>query len=189
MKLGFIFVGLLLVFSLVSAEQIYKLDLDICKNDTVILNHFEVSSGSISSFPQVGDEVYEFRIVSTEGHELFSEEFKLNFVTYPFMGPDATGPDIVDINVVRYSWKLPYFENAWKIQLYHGNKKIFEYELPLEEAEDSELEISEPAIPGSSGPEIHQQANQEEEGGLCFLSLVLLLSLLGIVYVQKGDPR
>jgi len=193
MRINFVIVGLVLIFSLVSAEQIYNLDLDIYKNDTVVLNNFKIASGSVSSFPQVGEEEHTFRIISNEGHQLYSEDFKLNFVTYPFMGPNATGPDVVDINLVRYSWKLPYFEDAWKIQLYHGNKKIFEYELlveeeeglPVEEVEDMpESETSEESGPGASESGISEV--EEENGGMCFLSLVLLLGM-AVICMPRED--
>ncbi|NYZ74625.1 hypothetical protein H0O00_05755 [Candidatus Micrarchaeota archaeon] len=142
----FILVFLLSVFGLLQASQVYVLDLTICKNDTVELNRFGIQPGSPGYFPQVGDYKYEFRIIARNATVLFTQPFRLEFVTYPFPGPNSTNPDIVNITNMWYDWKLPYYKDAAFIQLFHEDKKIFEYELPQQETEEEPDETPEKPV-------------------------------------------
>lgn len=162
--------GLFLIFSLVNASQVYVFDLDIYENDTVILKKFDVRLGGQSYFPDVGEEEYEFRILSRSSTMLFSQPFRLNFVTYPFIGPNSTEPGIVPIYKISYTWELPYFEDAALVQLFHEDKIIFEYELPGEEIEE---------------PQDAPTTEADAEGGVCCGTAIFAIILPFVFIIRE----
>ncbi|NYZ74624.1 hypothetical protein H0O00_05750 [Candidatus Micrarchaeota archaeon] len=146
MKTKYFLVSLMLVLSLANAAKIYELHLTIYKNDTVVLNGFDTREGEVSIFPTSEDNNYEFRIISGGDTTLFSQPFHLGFVAYRFQGPNATEPSVVPYDQVEDYWNLPYYENAALIQLFHDGRKIFEYELPQQTAEEEPGETPEKPV-------------------------------------------
>ena len=128
-----IFLILIFFISLSSAYKIYELHLIIYKNDTVDLKALNVTEGMTSAFPSAGNDNYEFRIMSRDNKMLFNRSFQLEFEAYLFRGPNSTSPGVVPLEQYEDYWRLPYFDDAEKIQLYHEQKKIFEYTVPKEE--------------------------------------------------------
>ena len=135
---------LLFLLSISQASSVYNLDLTIWKNDSVQLNHFSINAGTPGYFPQQGDEMYEFRLLSEDGTNIYSKTFYLTFVTYPFRGPNSTEPGEVNISKIDYQWELPYDDNATSIQLFHDDKKIFEYGLPRKEQQSGSAGTTQP---------------------------------------------
>ena len=137
-----IFLSLIFLLAFSSAYQVYELHLVIHKNETVNLLGFQVVDGEMSAFPSAGQDNYEFRIVSKNGSVLFNRSFQMNFTAYRFRGPNSTAPDVVGLSQVEDYWKLPYFEDGDKIQLFHSGNKIYEYKVAEEKSEDGICAIS-----------------------------------------------
>jgi len=130
MNRPFVFVALLLLCSIASAESVYMLDIIIYQNDNVELRSFDIISGSPGPFSDAGgNNNYEFRILSKDKEVLFDQSFHLGYAAYRFRGPNSTSPDIVPYDKTENYWRLPYFDDAALIQLFHEGKIIFEYDV------------------------------------------------------------
>jgi len=124
-----ILVCMLLLASFAGASKVYELHLIIYKNDSVTLISINETQGKPGPFPSAGDDNYLFRMLSDDGTVLFNQSFQMDFFAYRFRGPNSTLPDVVALTQREGYWKLPYYENASIIALYHEEKKIFEYDL------------------------------------------------------------
>lgn len=129
MKNIFIFSCLLMLFSFVYA-QAYYLNLIIYKNDSVELQSFSIHNGSAREFPVSLKNNYEFRIIAKDRSLLFSQPFVVNFIGYPDPLENSSAPGEVLLNKREDTWSLPYYSEAQYIQLFHEDKKIWEYEIP-----------------------------------------------------------
>ncbi len=139
------FILLLIVFGLVHTANIYEFDVAIHENDTAEVIGFKLSTGEKSYFHSTEDNNYEIRIVS-DSRELFSQGFEMHFHDGLFRGPNSTLPDTGPITTVTYYWRLPYFENASAIQLFHEEKLILEY--PIVDSDEGPLAGLDPLICG-----------------------------------------
>ncbi|MCX6774116.1 MAG: hypothetical protein NTY68_03930 [Candidatus Micrarchaeota archaeon] len=171
-----IFAALLLILSITNAA-VYELHLVIYKNDSVELKDLNVTLGSPGPFPDAGnDNNYEFRIMAKDNGVLFNQSFHLGFVAYRFRGPDSTEPDVVPYNKTDNYWRLPYFDNASRIQLFHENRLIFEYAIP--EKQETESTNAAPNAQGGGGIDIY----------LVFSYAFALLVVAFIIYKTLSKP-
>jgi len=122
-------VCLLLLASLASASKVYELHLIIYKNDTVDLISINETDGRPGPFPSAGEDNYFFRILSDNGTVLFNQSFQMDFFAYRFRGANSTLPDVVSLEKREGYWKLPYYEDATVIELFHEDKMIFDYNI------------------------------------------------------------
>jgi cell division protein FtsL len=119
--IGIVFLfGLQNVFA--QSQVVYSVQLEINKNDTVILKNISADYGIISHFPQQVTG-YSIKVVSNEGKELFNANLGVSFT----MILDPVG--VVKMNRTFVSARVPYFENARIISVYHSDKQIFSLDL------------------------------------------------------------
>lgn len=112
----------LLITSAYGSELVYKLDLDLYKNNTAKLNSIEVISGVTSHFSP-SDADYEIKTLS-DSDELFSGNLQVSFDV--MIDPPITGMALDEQNV---RIRLPYHPNADKIKLYHMKNEILSIDL------------------------------------------------------------
>jgi len=126
-------VCMLLWFSLANASQVYQLHMIVYANDTVQLVNITIRDGEPDIFPSAGEDNYAFKIISTKNKTLYDQPFQMGFVAYRLIPRNSTVPDEVLLEKREELWRLPYFDDAATIQLFHENKKIFEYQLPQQQ--------------------------------------------------------
>jgi len=129
------FFCLLALLPLSNAAKVYEFHLIVYNNDSVGLVSFNISDGKVSAFPSAGEDNYFFRILSADGKVLFNKSFQMGFEAYRFRGPNSTASDVVQLQSVEDYWRLPYHPDATSVELFHGDKKIFQYKLPEEKPE------------------------------------------------------
>ena len=129
------FFCLLMLLPLSNAAKVFEFHLIIHKNDSVKLVSFNITDGKVSAFPTAGEDNYLFRILSADGKVLFNKSFQMGFEAYRFRGPNSTAPDVVQLESVEDYWRLPYYQDANSVELFHENKKFFQYKLPEEKPE------------------------------------------------------
>lgn len=121
--------------ALAQESKVFVLDLIIYKNDSnATLNDFSVADGIPTDFPEItevfqGQEQYTIKIISVNNEVLFQKEFLISFTPAPFIPPSGTTPEVTNLTNVEKYLRLPYFEGAKKIEIYHDNKIIFTYEI------------------------------------------------------------
>lgn len=128
-----IFFLLLLISWSGYSAKVFELDITIHENDSVDLINFQITEGDVSYFYSTDKDNYEVRILSDAGQILFNQSFEMHFFGNLFRGPNSTSPDTGPITRIDNYWKLPYFEDAALIQLFHEDKNIFEYQVAQEE--------------------------------------------------------
>lgn len=115
----------LIIFSTIKAqeikeEKIYSLLLIIFKNDTVVLEKFSVEVGMQSHFPST-DTGYYIQIISYKNERLFKSNLGISFtIHYQTFAEEPKDLEKILINI-----RLPYFEEAERIEIYHGDSLIF----------------------------------------------------------------
>lgn len=130
-----IFCVCLLLASLADAAKVYELHMIIYKNDSVKLVSFNVTDGRAGPFPTAGEDNYLFRMLSDNGTEIHNQSFQMDFFAYRFRGANSTLPDVVPLEQREEYWKLPYYEDVATIELFHEERKIFEYRVKPEKEE------------------------------------------------------
>ena len=115
-----------------AAPFAYEVKLTVYKNDTVELKSFLTINGSPSELPTGYENTYEVRIISVDGLVLFNQSFEIGFVSpagRAFTGPGGTRLNDTPPEKAEQTWYLPVYKNAALIQLYHYDKKIWEYKI------------------------------------------------------------
>ncbi|MDO8553738.1 MAG: hypothetical protein Q7S22_02940 [Candidatus Micrarchaeota archaeon] len=129
----FLLIMFILSFSiLVSAEKTYDLRLIIHKNDTVEFVSIMSIDGTSDPFLDVNRSGYSFRILSKNGAVLESGGFNLGFVSHIDTIPSSnisSEEQFIERDKSKGHWYLPYFKDAKLIQLFHKDKKIWEYDV------------------------------------------------------------
>ena len=126
--------SLLFILSSGSAQddqKIFYLHLIIYKNDSVDFKEFSTIYGTPSIFPdQPIEENYTVRVLSKENKILFKGYLEISYVAHP-MPPEGQPEVDVYFNESEQYIRLPYFEQASKIQIFHIDKLIFKYDVPV----------------------------------------------------------
>ena len=119
---GIILVLVPLAFAAKPPDLVYKTNLDIYKNNTVVLNSFEVVEGAISHFPS--DQKPFGVSVFSGSQELFSKSIDVSFSL--ILDPPITGFDLEKQNV---EMRLPYYRMADEIKIHNSGTEIFSINL------------------------------------------------------------
>jgi hypothetical protein len=108
-----------------SLDKIFVLDIYIYRNDsTAKLVDFKLTEGVPQSFPEPPPEFnYTLTIYSVDNQILFQKPIIVGFLVSIF----PEGEKLLDEVFLRL--RIPYFENAKRIDIYRNNKKIFSYEI------------------------------------------------------------
>jgi hypothetical protein len=131
-----IFLAILFLVPIVSSlqEKIFFLDITIFKNDTVMLNKFDIIEGVQDRFlPEQSNKDYILKIISSSNQVLFEINLPVFFIAFPDINEEiaeGSPPTKFDMDEVKLILKLPYFSDADKIQIYHSDKLIFDYKIP-----------------------------------------------------------
>jgi len=109
-------------------EKIYSIWLRVFRNDTVILEGFSIEEGLQTHFPttQTG---YYLEVVSYENEVLFRANVGISFSIHILTTEIPSNITEFELDEILINLRLPFFENAKEINLYHGNKKIFSIQL------------------------------------------------------------
>lgn len=137
LKFNFVLPLLIFLFIIISVktqeireEKIYSLLLTIFKNDTVILENISVEMGVLSHFPTTKTGYY-VKIISYTNETLFESNlgisFKIHYQIFP--GEKIPNIEIEELEKILVSLRLPYFENADRIEIYHDDKLIFTFKI------------------------------------------------------------
>ena len=113
---------ILMLIGISSAAKVYELHTTVYAEDKVDLISINISESNISHFMNSEKNNYYFQIISKDNRLLFNESFRYEFSFREFSG-------IMRIDKIEDFWKLPYFDDAKNIQLFHGNKKIWEQDV------------------------------------------------------------
>jgi hypothetical protein len=108
-------------------EKICSIWLRIFRNDTVILESFSVEEGLQSHFPtsQTG---YYVEVLSYNNEILFKANVGISFNIH-ILTTEIPTNITTELNEILINLRLPFFENAKEINLYHEDKKIFSLQL------------------------------------------------------------
>jgi hypothetical protein len=178
MKYSVLFL-LLLAIGFFHCAKVFELDIAIHENDTVDVIDFQINDGDVSYFHSTDNNNYEIRIIDDCGKTLFGQGFEMHFYDGLFRGPNSTLPDTGPITVVSNYWKLPYYENAQAIQLFHEEKIILEY--PISNFSDHK----------ASGDSIRFPDVDQLLFGVVCISILLILAgiylLLAKPFGNRGD--
>lgn len=112
-----------------SQEKIYILIVSVNKDDTTKIQNFSVENGAQSHFPttNIG---YRVEIISDKNEILFSANLGISFTIFVMTPPGNETPEpFPEINETLANLRLPYFENAKQILIYHDDKVIFSYDI------------------------------------------------------------
>lgn len=112
----------------VAQEKIYSMLLIVFRNDTVILKSFSVETGLQSHFPTT-DTGYYVEILTYENKRLFRANLGISFSIHLMLLSKEVSNMETELNEILVLLRLPYFENASKINIYHRDKLIFSYEI------------------------------------------------------------
>lgn len=119
---------IILIFLNIATAQsktVFSIKMEIFKNDTVNIKEISVIEGVESVFPTI-DTGYYVKIISITGEELFKNNLGVSFTT-------IFEPPIEDLDGRRKSMlihiRLPYFDDAKRILIYHFDKKIKDIDL------------------------------------------------------------
>jgi len=110
-----------------AAEKIFSLIFTIYRNDTVVLENLIIETGETSHFP-TRDTGYYIEILTPENISLFKSNLGISFVINIFTQEKVLNTTVtLDENLIQV--RLPYFNEARWIRIYHEDKKIFEIDL------------------------------------------------------------
>lgn len=139
-KISVYFISLaifLLILEIVEAQypetqQCLKFFFRIYQNDTVELLDLKIAEGK-PSISTIGD--YKIRVVSEDGKTLHESRLDVFFM-YEKKKENGVLVDYKLKEFVDVFLSLPYYPQASSLQLFHGNKKIFQQEIPRLETEE-----------------------------------------------------
>ena len=133
MKIKQIAIGILVMLilpSIVRAEPIklevvYSIFAEIYRDDYGVLKEITSDMGMISTFPTLPKE-YSVKVLDPKNQVLFDEDIEVSFDI--FLEPLK----VVRLNNTLVHVRVPYFENAMKIRIYHLNEVILDIDLSEE---------------------------------------------------------
>jgi hypothetical protein len=126
--------GLVVVLLLVSAGAaqkegiVYSLEMNVFRNDTAELIGIDTVNGTVSHFPS-HETKYTVQIISDKEEVLFEKNLGISFNL--LIEPPGTGIP-TEMDKVYLHIRLPVFEEADEIAVYHFEKKILSIDLSRE---------------------------------------------------------
>lgn len=202
---GCLFAVLFLFVSSAYAFDIVVIQMDIYRNDTVVLRNLTVTNGETNiETEEPGD--YRIILLSEDGKALFEVNFTLKFYAYE-EGFDEEGNMIgrrVEFGHVSPLMRLPYYgstndtETAKPelVHVYHNDSLIFESNLP---PKGSSLPLTTTESRSECGNGVCEQDETVEncyqdcqQDFLVYIAVLLLVVVLVVVYVfymkmKEGD--
>jgi len=106
----------------IQLQTVYSIDIEIFKNDNVILNSISAANATTSHFPTVNTD-YKIKVLSNDGQELFNNNLGVSFT----ISLDPVG--IIETNSTTINPRVPFYANAKYIEIYHSGKKILNIDL------------------------------------------------------------
>lgn len=133
MKIKQIAIGILVMLilpSIVRAEPIklevvYSIFAEIYRDDYGVLKEITSDMGMISTFPTLPKE-YSVKVLDPKNQVLFDEDIEVSFDI--FLEPLK----VVRLNNTLVHVRVPYFENAMRVKIYHLSKVILDVDLSEE---------------------------------------------------------
>ena len=109
-------------------EKIYSVLFAVYSNDTVILKNFAVQEGLQTHFP-TSNTGYYVEILSYSNEKLFQANLGISFTIHVMTAPGELPEIITELEEVLVQLRLPYFDDAKRIAVYHLDKKILDLDL------------------------------------------------------------
>ena len=113
------------ILARVELQPVYSVQMEIFRNDSVILQDILAENGTISSYPVLRTD-YSIKVLGTRNIILFNRNpavlFTLNLEPYK----------TIQLNSTVVHVRVPYFDNAESIVVYHFNKEILTIDLSKE---------------------------------------------------------
>ena len=106
----------------VKLERVYSIFVEIYKDDYGILKNMTSGPGIMSTFPVLPTE-YSLKILDQRNKILFDEYIDISFEI--FLEPLK----VVRLNSTVIHVRIPYFENAIRVKIYHLDKVILNIDL------------------------------------------------------------
>lgn len=93
--------------------DIFVLDLTLMRNGTVNMSSVTIEEGQPTNFGEhdAQEPTHRLTMLSQDGEELYSQGLKIEFKVYPY------GRDPYFIDERDFYWRLPYMQNASRVQL------------------------------------------------------------------------
>ena len=114
-KNAFIVLGVLALMQAASAERVLSVDLDVYKNDSVVLHKMIVEEGLPAIYVEPGD--YLLQITDESGKNISVTPIKVSFIVWSDP-PSEMNPSMITLNI-------PYNKEMRVLKLYKGGKQIF----------------------------------------------------------------
>ena len=114
-KNALMILGVLALMQVSSGEQVLSLDLDVYKNDSVVLHKMIVEKGLPSIYVEPGD--YLLQITDESGKNISVTPIKVSFIVRSDP-PSEMNPSMITLNI-------PYNKEMRVLKLYKGGKQIF----------------------------------------------------------------
>ncbi|NCN38970.1 MAG: hypothetical protein GW914_01145 [Candidatus Aenigmarchaeota archaeon] len=126
--IGFLLLLVMPVFARaepVKLETVYSMFAEIYKNDYSVLKNITSGAGTISTFP-VDPKEYSIKVLGPRNEILFSRDIEPSFEV--FLEP----LEVIELNSTIIHTRVPYFDNAVRIKIYHLGKAILDVDLSKE---------------------------------------------------------
>lgn len=172
-----------------TSEIVYSLQMVIHKNDTVILNNITSVAGTPSSFPSL-ETGYTIKVISFQREELFKENLGVSFTIIL----DPIG--VIETNSTIVSVRVPYFQTAKIISIYHSDREIKTIDLAMELCNKNDvcdLGENEYNCPEDCKEEVTTTTIPPTRGGFpkfyLIIGIVILIIALILFFILKGRRR
>lgn len=106
-------------------EKIFVFYTVVYKDDRVEFVDFNATKGIPDTFYEYPSD-YNLKIISVKNEILFQTPLQISFIAYPQIEDQ---PGVVELNEVTLYLRLPYFPDADRIELYHNNILIFDFDV------------------------------------------------------------
>jgi len=162
------------IFSNVNLQSVYSLQVEIFKDDSVVLQNLSAGNGTISTFPTT-KKYYSIKVLGPMNKVLFDKDIEVSFIL--LLEPLK----VVQLNSTIIHVRVPYFNNAKKISIYHLNKEIFSIDLSEEICNNNSIcELGENKYNCSN-----DFNTKKEISWVLFLLVTFLFTTLIILFLKK----
>ena len=176
----FAFICLVLIpsiFAKVELQTVYSLQVEIFRNDEVVLKDISSENGFVSSFPTTSRD-YSIKVLGKNDKVLFDRDIEVSFVLN--LEPIKT----IQLKSSVVHLRVPYFENAERIKIFHNSKEIFSIDLSEEVCNNNlicEVGENENNCPGD--------CSVKKEFPISLFILFVVILTLGIAFLISKIKR